>query len=176
MKKLLSKLRPSPKEIVSVGITFVVFSALALLVNGFRSEPLKIWGSESRLERIKARALSKIGEKKAKWAYCDADTVDSFMKNGNVLIIDARPGLFYKMGHISGAISLPAATKELNGEARRILSGVPTSRIIVVYCADKNCENAETVAEQISQIGYSQISIFSGGWAEWEETGREIEK
>jgi len=172
--KALSKLKPQPREILGVAIAFMVFFAIALLVNYFRAEPLAIWSKETRLEQAKGESVKR--EKGAKWAYCDSKDVDSFMKKGKVLIIDARPGLFYKLGHIPGAVSLPATSKELSDEARKILSGVPLKRTIVVYCADKNCENAETVAKQIIQAGYENIFIFSGGWLEWEETGRGIEK
>jgi len=176
MKKILSKLRPSPKEIASVGITFVVFFAVALIVNGFRSEPLKIWGAETRVERAKAKAQSKGVEVAAKWKYCDVTDLDTLIREDDAIVVDARPGLFYKMGHIPGAISLPATTKDLGGEIRKVFSGVPPGKIIAVYCADKNCENAETVAKQLVQIGYSRIFIYSDGWAEWEESGRDIEK
>jgi len=176
MKKILSKLRPSPKEIASVGITFVVFFAVALIVNGFRSEPLKIWGAETRVERAKAKAQSKGVEVAAKWKYCDVTDLDTLIREDDAIVVDARPGLFYKMGHIPGAISLPASTKDLGGAIRKVFSGEPPGKIIAVYCADKNCENAEAVAKQMAQIGYNRIFIFSGGWAEWEETGREIEK
>jgi rhodanese-related sulfurtransferase len=174
--KILSELKPRPKEILGAGITFVVFFVIALLVNGVRSEPLKIWGSETRVERAKAGAKSAEVENAAKWEYCDVTDMDTLIREDDAIVIDARPGLFYKMGHIPGAISLPATTKDLGGAIRKVFSGVPAGKIIAVYCADKNCENAEAVAKQLAQAGYNRISIFSGGWAEWEETGREIEK
>ena len=177
---LFSKLKPRPREILGVGITFILFFAIALLVNAFRSEPLNPWGAKVRVERVKVEGKSvdkDNNEKKVvKWEYCDATAVDSLIKKDDALIIDARPGLFYKMGHIPGAKSLPATTKDLNGEIRKILSNEELNRPIVVYCADKNCENAETVARQIVQLDYDQVFIFSGGWAEWEKSGREIEK
>lgn len=152
--------------------TFVFFLVVSLGANHFRSKPLDIFGSPARPAQNQAESVGK----KANWTKCNANDVESFKNEGEVLIVDARPGLFYKFGHIPGAISLPATSKELGSEAGKALSGVPKTRRIVVYCADEQCENAETVANLISSMGYGNIHIFSGGWAEWTDSGRQVEK
>jgi rhodanese-related sulfurtransferase len=143
--RLFSKLKPQPKEISWVAITLVFFFAVSLGVNHFRGKPMSIFEG-----KVHVNKNHQAGEKETvNWKYCNLDDIDSFMATGNILIIDARPGLFYKYGHIPGAISLPAQTKELQQEAGKILSNAPKSRTIVIYCADQQCENAETVAENL---------------------------
>jgi rhodanese-related sulfurtransferase len=170
--RLFSKLKPQPKEMAWVAMTFVFFFIVSLGVNHFRSTPMSIFCGRTQV----AKNHGENGVKTEKWKYCNLADMDSFKAAGDLLIIDARPGLFYKYGHIPDALSLPAQIKELDMEAGKVLSGVPKSWTIVIYCADEQCENAEAVAEQISRNGYVNIHIFSGGWLEWTESGRPVEK
>jgi rhodanese-related sulfurtransferase len=160
--RLFLKLKPQPKEMAWVAMTFVIFFVVSLGVNHFRSNPMSIFGGKTPV----AKNHDENGEKTEKWKYCNLADMDSFKAAGDILILDARPGLFHKYGHIPGALSLPAQTKELGTEAGKILSGVPKSRTVVIYCADKQCENAEAVAEQVWHNGYGNIHIFSeAGWS-----------
>ncbi|OAM87707.1 hypothetical protein AW736_20770 [Termitidicoccus mucosus] len=153
-------------------MTFAFFFAVSLGVNQFRGAPMSVLGGKTHVDKDHGKNEGM----PENWKYCNLSDMDSFKATGDLLIIDARPGLFYKYGHIPGAISLPAQTNELGRETGKVLSGVPGNRTIVIYCADAQCENAETVAGQVSRHGYGNIYIFSGGWSEWTETGRPVEK
>lgn len=172
MIMMFSRLKPQPKELLWIAITFVFFFLVSLGVNYFRSRPLSLFGNGI------AAVKSDLGNdgKTKKWEYCNLGELDVLKAKAPIFIIDARPGLFYKFGHIPGAISLPAQTKELSSATAKVLAVVPTNQTFVIYCADEQCENAETVAEQILLTGYKNIYILSGGWSVWTEAGRTIEK
>ncbi len=47
---------------------------------------------------------------------------------------------------------------------------------IVMYCQSSACKYAEIVAIKLINDGYSNLSIYKGGWAEWKEkNGRKKE-
>jgi rhodanese-related sulfurtransferase len=80
-------------------------------------------------------------------------------------VVDTRLAEDYEKGHINGAISIPVnATEEELQKATKAISG--QSRI-VLYCQSSRCPFAERVAIKLLKGGFSNISIFKGGWAEW---------
>lgn len=97
-------------------------------------------------------------------------------ESGKVLIYDARPGFFYNLGHIPGAVSLPKTNCDEKIAAREseIKAALADGKTIVVYCTSLTCPDARTVAIHISGFGHP-ASIFSGGWDAWKEAGMPTE-
>jgi rhodanese-related sulfurtransferase len=90
--------------------------------------------------------------------------LERWLKNDTV-VVDARLAEDYEKGHINGAISIPVnATEEELQKATKAISG--QSRI-VLYCQSSRCPFAERVAIKLLKDGFSNVSIFKGGWAEW---------
>ena len=90
----------------------------------------------------------------------------------NVLLFDARPGFFYALGHIPGAISMPKADcdKLINKHEGEIKAAIAAKKTIVVYCTNLLCPDARTVARHLAALGYSS-STLTGGWDSWKEAG-----
>ncbi len=90
----------------------------------------------------------------------------SRLVNTDTVFIDARVARDFATGHLDGAISLPVNT----GKERRdrTLAGVSKAAPVVVYCQSSACKFAESVAVTLATDGFSNVSIFKGGWAEWE--------
>ncbi|MBX3742724.1 MAG: hypothetical protein KF712_17195 [Akkermansiaceae bacterium] len=93
-------------------------------------------------------------------------------QSGNVLIYDARPSVFYREGHIPGAISVPKSVAEEAIRVRdpELKAAKAAGKPIVVYCTGILCADARTVARLLASAGYSS-STFSGGWDEWKSAG-----
>ncbi len=93
-------------------------------------------------------------------------------QSGNVLIYDARPSVFYREGHIPGAISVPKSVAEEAIRVRdpELKAAKASGKPIVVYCSGVLCADARTVARLLASAGYSS-STFSGGWDEWKSAG-----
>lgn len=96
----------------------------------------------------------------------------ALQQSGNVLLYDARPGFFYGLGHIPGAISMPkpecdALIAKREGE---IKAAIAAKKTIVVYCTNLLCPDARTVASHLADLGYSS-STLTGGWDSWKEAG-----
>ena len=92
------------------------------------------------------------------------------------IILDARPEVFYQLGHVPGALSLPREDFEAGyGRLRELLEKDP-SRPIAVYCADMSCEDSELVAGALTQLGFLHVAVFKGGWEAWSEAHLPQEK
>ena len=96
----------------------------------------------------------------------------TLQQSGNVLLYDARPGFFYGLGHITGAISLPKTDCDAQIEKREaeIKAAIAAKKPIVIYCTNLLCPDARTVANHLAGYGYSS-STLSGGWESWKEAG-----
>ena len=101
-----------------------------------------------------ANFIPKVSEKKVH-KLLDSDTV----------FIDARFARDYKAGHLDGAISVPVDANDV--ECQKATADIPKDARIVMYCQSASCTFAEKVAIKLITDGYSNISIFRGGWAEW---------
>jgi rhodanese-related sulfurtransferase len=90
------------------------------------------------------------------------------------LFVDARPRLFYQVGHIQGAVSLPREDYEKRPDAA-ILSQY-RERKLVLYCSGKDCPDSALLAAYLAKEGFQSIEIFEGGWPEWKSAGFPIQK
>ena len=100
----------------------------------------------------------------------------ALQESGQALIFDARPGFFYTLGHIPGAISLPkdGCDGEIDKRETEIKAALAAKKTIVVYCTNATCPDARTVAMHLSSFGYPS-STFGGGWDSWKESGLPVE-
>jgi rhodanese-related sulfurtransferase len=96
----------------------------------------------------------------------------ALQQSGQVLIYDARPGYFYNLGHLPGAISLPKMNcdAQITKREDEIKAALAAKKIIVVYCTNLLCPDARTVANHLAGFGYSS-SVLTGGWDSWKESG-----
>jgi rhodanese-related sulfurtransferase len=97
-------------------------------------------------------------------------------QSGQVMLIDARPGFFYHLGHIPGAVSLPKAGCDAQIEKREteIKAALAGKKTIVIYCTNLLCPDARAVASHLAGYGYSSATL-TGGWETWKESGMPTE-
>lgn len=84
------------------------------------------------------------------------------------LIYDVRPKMFYKMGHIPGAISWPKADydRDLSNQIPPIQAANTGNTPVVLYCTDLECPDALHVASALVAQGHS-VSVLQGGYKAW---------
>lgn len=89
-------------------------------------------------------------------------------QSGKILLYDARPAFFYRLGHIPGAINVPRGTRDEQISKRNpeIRNALVAGKTVVTYCTGQTCPDAHTLADQISALGHP-VSIFSDGWHAW---------
>ncbi len=105
-----------------------------------------------------------ISLKKAYGMYHDPGTI----------FLDAREPEDYEHGHIKGAINLPFDyfDEHWPDVEPQLTKDAP----VVVYCSGAECESSLYEGRYLSELGYSNIHIFFGGWAEWAQHDFPTEK
>lgn len=93
---------------------------------------------------------------------------------GQALLIDTRPPLFFALGHIDGAINVPLKHYEKSYPANKstIAAAKSEGKVLIVYCANEVCVDSHKMANQLAIEGFDS-SVFKGGWELWKETGLE---
>ncbi len=94
----------------------------------------------------------------------------------SALILDARPAIFYQHSHIPSAISLPRDNFENRYKALKSLLELYKSKLIVVYCAESECRDSQTVGEALTRLGFRHVRLYRLGWLDWAKAGLPEEK
>jgi rhodanese-related sulfurtransferase len=89
-------------------------------------------------------------------------------RRGEVIVIDVRPEVEYRAGHLPCARSLPLA------EIERRLAELPADKEIVAYCRGPFCLMSDEAVRLLRQRGYRAHKI-SDGVAEWAAEGLPVE-
>jgi len=105
------------------------------------------------------------------------DLFDLMQKPNPPLLCDARMGMLYRLGHIPGAISLPAANweKSFARERAKLEEARAAGRRLVFYCVDPDCPDARKTATRVARQGFSGVLVYEGGMHEWKEAGMPVE-
>ena len=105
----------------------------------------------------------------------DADWILAHLDDASVEILDARADGEYVVGHIPGAVNIDwerTVTDPLRGQLlprnqiEPIYAGIDRDTTVVVYC---QTGTRSTVTYTVLRwLGYKDVRLFDGGWAEWE--------
>ncbi len=83
------------------------------------------------------------------------------------LILDARPDLIFEQGHVPGALNL--SRQDFARDYRRLSPTLKPAldKPVVVYCSGGDCHDSKLVANALLTLGFSNVSVFTGGWEAW---------
>ena len=101
----------------------------------------------------------------------DLDRFHALTEDPAGVVLDARPGLFFKVGHVPGAHPLSREKFEADYAALRGTLETRRESTLAVYCAGGNCEDSRLVAAALRRLGYTHVVIYEGGWEEWQGAG-----
>jgi rhodanese-related sulfurtransferase len=89
--------------------------------------------------------------------------------NTDTVFIDAGLALDFEAGHhLEGALNIPANASD--EERQKTMADTAKDARLVVYSQSTRRKFAEVVAIKLMSDGFSNVSIFRGGWREWEAT------
>jgi hydroxyacylglutathione hydrolase len=83
-----------------------------------------------------------------------------------VTLLDVRTAAEWRAGHVPGARHIPL------GFLPDRLEEISRDRPVIVYC--QSGSRANIAASLLLANGFPRVSVFAGGFAEWEATGRPI--
>jgi rhodanese-related sulfurtransferase len=87
------------------------------------------------------------------------------------VILEALPERYFAQKHLPGARLFPH--DQVSELAARVVPDKSAS--IVVYCANRACQNSHIAAQRLVQLGYTDVSVYAGGKQDWEEAGLPLE-
>lgn len=93
-----------------------------------------------------------------------------FLDERRGTIIDARFPMDYQGGHVRGAVNVPIDAPSAERQER--LKGVRHDVPLLIYCQSSRCAYGELVATLLARDGFESISIYPGGWLEWQANGQ----
>jgi rhodanese-related sulfurtransferase len=98
----------------------------------------------------------------------DATELMERLSNGNVVVLDVRPEVEYRAGHIPGALSVPVDTLEA------ALQTLPRDREIVAYCRGPYCVFSDEAVALLRSRGYRAHRLRQG-LPDWRAAGMPVE-
>ncbi|MFZ4777958.1 MAG: rhodanese-like domain-containing protein [Terrimicrobiaceae bacterium] len=160
------------RELMLIALACAAALALGLLTNLIRREPLPLLYEDPAMRIV--RAVSPAGQVEIR----EPETIDFKQakvaaKDSRVLFVDARASAFFELGHIPGAINLP---REEILQSKGLADLTEKARPLIVYCSGEDCEDSRIVAQGLSAMGYSNVSVYAGGWEEWSASGSPVQK
>jgi rhodanese-related sulfurtransferase len=100
---------------------------------------------------------------------------DPRFKQNRVVFIDARDEQHYREGHIPGAYEFDPYRPEKYFDA--VLPVCQAAEQIVVYCNGGECDDSETAAILLRDVGIAnqKLLVYGGGITEWTANGLPVE-
>jgi rhodanese-related sulfurtransferase len=127
------------------------------------AEVLALWLA---LRDTSAARLAEVQRAAAEYLGADVETIgrEELLERaarGDVVLVDVRPGVEFRSGHIEGARSIPI--EELDER----LAELPADREIVAYCRGPFCVYAHEAVRRLRAAGRNARRL-EDGWPEWQ--------
>ncbi|VGO17840.1 hypothetical protein PDESU_06442 [Pontiella desulfatans] len=94
--------------------------------------------------------------------------LERFKQSGSVFI-DARSPEEYAKGHIPGSLSVPL--NSLDEQFETIGNLIDSGRELVVYCRNRECDDALVLATELKGIGATNLIYYVDGFDAWIKYG-----
>lgn len=94
--------------------------------------------------------------------------LEARLRKGDVVLLDVRPEVEYRAGHIAGAVSAPLAA------LASVASKLPRRREVVAYCRGPYCVYADDAVRLLRKRGLKARRL-DVGFPEWRRAGLPVE-
>ncbi len=153
-------------------IIIIIGSVAGLVYNAFSPKGITLkgsWSSQITSDNI----VVPYSYQKDDPLAVSLDYAQMKFQSQRVIFLDARLPIDFKAGHIKGAINLPY--EEFEQHAPMVLPKLPAGEEIITYCDGDECESSLLLSRELRDLGYKNVKIFFGGWAEWQKAGLAVE-
>jgi rhodanese-related sulfurtransferase len=110
------------------------------------------------------QALDAFRDRRYEFEHVTVEELQIRLRQGDAILIDARPAVEYQAGHLPGALSMPVAA------VAQALTSLPDDKQIVAYCRGPHCVLADDVLAALAEKGY-RVARLEEGPTEWEMAG-----
>ncbi|MEM1159270.1 MAG: rhodanese-like domain-containing protein [Verrucomicrobiota bacterium] len=171
-------------DLIKISILATICACVGLAGNQLRDRPLPLV-YQSKQERLNTTVLkmsqersvnNQVGQLAAQSTeelpdILSLDEVSEIVDKGSVIILDARPEVFYRLGHIPGSLSLPRDDFQKGYNKIKSRLEINKHQSLIVYCSSSSCQDSGLIVSALEKLGYQHISVFKGGWSEWQNAG-----
>lgn len=91
------------------------------------------------------------------------------------LWVDARDAELYGEGHIEGAVLCYLYEKNTYLPELEATIAERQPNALVIYCKGADCTDSHVLAQDLFNMGHSNIFVYTGGFNEWYQAGHPIE-
>ena len=175
-------------DLLRLGVLATLCTGAALVLNQLREPPLPLVYASKRTrleEEVKrtarveiaalVQAVAPTASEPAAVRVVGLAEFQRLVASRQAVVLDARPEIFYRLGHVPGARSLSREEFERDYGVQRVFLESRRGQPIAVYCSSASCEDSQMVADALVKLGYRQVLVFKGGWDEWINVGGEKE-
>ena len=157
------------------GLAFLLTLAVvtAFVYNHFSPDGIALVGQWDPAKGV-THAMVKSKKMPASIELNHPDGVEQVIKDRSRILIDVRSRDDYRQGHLPTAKSYPLV--DFDSFIGQFVETVPMEQPILAYCSSIDCTDSHTFSEMLTNMGYSDVKVFSGGFRAWEESGKKIEK
>lgn len=145
----------------------IVLLICASLLGGLLAQsfsPNRIPWKQDWSRYVESKAL------KAGLTIANLDDVRRIIQSQSHLLLDARPVADYDRGHLPGAMSLPQT--DLATFYPQIAPMLSPDQPLLVYCSGHECDESLLLSVYLREQGFSNVTLFVGGYSEWKATGQ----
>jgi rhodanese-related sulfurtransferase len=164
----------------ALGVWILLTACLVggVVVNEIRPKPLSLvyLSPRARMDQAVAKMNPSSKVSIATGGDVDLDEMQKISSDRAAMILDARPEIFYRVGHIPSAMSLPRDDFENRYRAIGSMLQAHRDKVLVIYCSGNDCQDSQMVGEALERLGYSHVRLFRGGWSDWESGNLPEEK
>lgn len=122
---------------------------------------------DARLAEIAQLAQQYLADR-SRFEAVDAHALRQRMAEDAVIVIDVRPEIEYRYGHVAGARSVPVS------ELLTRLNELPRDVPIVAYCRGPYCVFADEAVALLTEHGYQAVRLATG-FPDWQAAGFPVE-
>ncbi len=174
-------------DLLRLGVLATACMCAALVFNQLREPPLSLTyvSKQSRLEQAVARVVDSEDKSTENIPPATATATSQviglpefqqLVQSKRVVVLDARPEIFHRLGHVPGALSLSREAFEQDYARWRSVLEPSRDQLVAVYCSSASCEDSQMVADALVKLGYRHVLVFKGGWDEWTKADLPEEK
>ncbi len=145
---------------LAFGVNSISPSGIALF-GQWDKEAGVIMAGSSRTDKVRAEELN------------NPLKVRRVIQEGNTILVDVRRTDIYDQGHIPGALSFPL--HEFDAIVQEFENKIHKDDPVLIYCSGVTCVDSHDFAARLIQMGYLRVTVYAGGFTEWEEMEFEVE-
>ena len=162
----------------AAGLLALTGLATGITINLARSQPFP-WRYETKENRLDQalhlaappHEINNGATASAKTRAIDLEEFQRFATENRGIVLDARSGLFFRAGHVPGALNLSREGFEKDYAALRPSLDARKSQPIAVYCSGPDCQDSELVAKGLVKLGFADVLVYPDGWEQWTAAG-----